>query len=390
MSDKFFPYARQSIDESDIQAVSDALRQDLITRGKKVREFEESLARELQAKWAVVFTSASTALFAAFQTANVSSFDRFITTPNSFIATVAAGMHLGARPHFVDIDRKTGNMSLEKLKEQISAPLSRGRYVIAPVHFSGIAVDMRALEKLVKSPDNVIIEDAAHAIGSKYPDGTLVGSCSNSHMTIFSFHAIKTITTAEGGAVTTNDDELYRRLLLVRNSGMQRDPKYLEGKAAPWYYEVQEISSNYHMNEMQAALGLSQLKRLAEFRQIRREIVSWYRQRLKNIPEIMLFEEKGDEISTHHLFVCQIDFEKLKTSRTHVMQALLEKNIGTQYHYIPLYRHAAVQRLVGDISDDFPEMEGYYKQALSLPFYVGLTEPDVDYICSSLKKVLFK
>lgn len=390
MSDKFLPYAKQEITSADMQAVQESLSQDLITRGPRVQEFEESLAKKVDAKWAVVFTSATTALYSAFQAAQVSSYDRFITTPNSFVATPAAGMRLGAKPLFVDIDRITGNMSLEKLKEVVQQPLSRGRLVIAPVHFSGIAMDMQALDRQIVNPNCLIIEDAAHAIGSSYPDGSLVGSCSYSHMTVFSFHAIKTITCGEGGAVTTNDDEFYRKLLLLRNSGIQRDQKYLEGKAAPWYYEVQEISANFHMTEMQAALGSSQLKRLDKMSQIRRKLVVRYREQLSEISEIKLFDARHDSRTTNHLMIAQIDFEKLKTSRTEVMQTLKDKNIGTQYHYVPLYRMPAIKRLVGDIAEQFPEMESYYKQALSLPLYVGLTERDVDYICDSLKKVLFR
>jgi len=387
--DKFLPYAKQSIDDSDIAEVTSALKQELITRGKKTQNFEAALAERLGAKWAVTFTSATTALYAAAQAADISSFDRYITTPNSFIATAASGMRLGARLHFVDIEKKNGNINAELVKKALAEPLSRGRHIIVPVHFSGNAVDMKEIDRAIKSPNTIVIEDAAHAIGSKYPSGELVGSCPYSHMTVFSFHAIKTLTTAEGGAVTTNDDMLYQRLQKIRNSGMERSQSHLQlGKEAPWYYEVQEIAANYHMSEMQAALGLSQLKRLDSFIEKRAQVAAWYRTHLQNLPNILQLDISADARSTYHLMVLLFDFEKMKKSRTEVMQALKAKGIGTQYHYIPLYRHPALQKQYGHFQELCPEMESYYKQALSIPFYADLEESDVKFVCRTLKELL--
>ncbi len=382
---KFFPYARQSIDASDIEAVKEALQQDFITRGAKTEEFEQALSEKVGAKYAVTFTSGTTALYTAFQAIDVSPFDRFITTPNSFIATVAAGMRLGAKPTFIDIDRSSGALALQGLKEALNTPYSRGRFIVAPVHFAGIAQDMAAIDKEVKSPDFCVIEDAAHAIGSYYPDGSPVGSCSYSNMTIFSFHAIKTLTTAEGGAVTTNDENLYNKLRKLRNSGMERQAV---AQPAPWYYEVQELSGNFHMTEMQAALGLSQLKRLDSFVEKRRKLVLAYRHHLSQIEGIRLFDARYDERTAYHLMCVQIDFEKYKKTRTQIMQLLKEDGIGTQYHYVPLYRHPIVMNVVGDQIEQYPEMEGYYKEGLTLPLYVDLEEGDVEYITSSLIKRL--
>jgi len=380
----FLPYARQEISDADKHAVSSALDGDLITRGLQVQAFEEKLAAFCGAKFCVLFSSGSAALYAAFQAADVSSADRFITTPNSFIATTAAGARLGALPHFIDIDPKTANMRLDLLQEKLTEPApSRGRFVICPVHFAGVCVDMQALDSFIKTPEVVVIEDAAHAIGSYYPNGEKVGSCSHSNMTIFSFHAIKTITTGEGGAVTTNDEKLYTRLKRIRNSGIER-----QTDKSMWQYEVQELSNNFHMNEMQAALGVSQLARIDEFVAKRRTILSWYRKYLQDVDVTMLASDDSvDDKTAYHLMVVRIDFEKHKTTRDEVMQKLYDAGIGSQYHYIPLYRHPALASSCKDDPDSFVEMERYYKEALSLPLYVRLEEKDVERVCNELKRV---
>lgn len=383
---RFIPYARQSISQQDIDEVVVALQSDLITRGPKVLAFEQAIADYCGAKYAVCMTSGTTALFGAFQAANVSASDRFLTTPNSFVATTTAGMRLGARPYFIDLEECSGNMSLDKLAEALVDTPSRGRFVIAPVHFAGIALDMKRLDSMLKTPDVVVIEDAAHAIGSHYPSGEKVGSCAYSQMTIFSFHAIKTITSAEGGCVTTNDEGLYHKLKRFRDSGIEREAAFMHGQYEPWYYEVQELSGNFHMTEMQAALGLSQLQRIEENSKKRKEIVSWYRTYLKDAKQICLFDSKFDSQSVCHLMVVQIDFEKCKTTRTKVMQNLRDVGIGSQYHYIPIYRHPLLQRLYGEQESQFPEMERYYKAALSIPLYADLEEDDVKKVCEELIK----
>lgn len=384
---EFIPYSKQSIDESDILSVTQALKGPLITRGPKVREFEEAIARYTGASFAVAFTNGSTALMAAYKAISMGIYDHMIATPNTFIATVAAGTELGARPIFVDIDRNNGNMNLSQVKENLHFQSSRGKLFLTPVHFAGIAVDIPHLDPFIKSDKVFVIEDAAHALGSYYPNGKKVGSCCNSLMTILSFHPVKQITTGEGGMVTTNDPEMYHRLQVIRNSGILREQKYLQGKEEPWYYEVHNTSSNYHMNDIQAALGLSQLKRIDRFIEKKRSLVKRYRKHLQNISGIQLFDEKYDASTAYHLFVVQIDMEKFGTSRTQLMNALKEKHIGTQYHYIPLYRMPCYHYM-GEIHEYFPEMETYYKQALSFPLFYDLAESDVDYICQTLKSIL--
>lgn len=386
MSESFLPYARQSINEADKQSVLDALSRDVITRGDLVDEFENALAQYCGVDFAVAFNSGSTALAAATFAARLTPSDRVLTTPNTFISTASAPLHQGSDPVFIDIDRETGNIDLEQLFHNFDFDSSRGRLVLMPVHFSGIPVDMKKIYQAMKRPEFVIIEDAAHALGSSFEDGQKVGSCTWSDMTMFSFHPAKQITTGEGGMVTTNDPELDFRLRLYRNNGIVRDPSHLKEEPAPWYYEVQDISGNYNFTDFQAALGLSQLKRLDQIVTKRRDLVALYRQELKDIPVIKLFTDVFDERVSFHLFVAQIDFKACRTTREKVMDRLKSRGIGTQVHYIPLYRHPYFQKYrTIQVNEYFPQMEGYYEQALSLPLYPDLSESDVKRVCGELK-----
>ncbi|WP_068468999.1 DegT/DnrJ/EryC1/StrS family aminotransferase [Candidatus Protochlamydia phocaeensis] len=388
----FLPYAKQSIQPEDIQAVAAALKEDFITRGPPVQAFEEAIAAYCGVRYAVAFTSGTAALMAAYFAAKLTPADRVFSTPNTFIATVGMPIQMGICPHFIDIDRKTGNLDLNLLGKLLKAPSTRGRPVIVPVHFAGLAMDMRALDHLICDPEAVVIEDAAHALGSFYPTGEKVGSCAFSQMTIFSFHPAKTLTTGEGGMVTTNDEGLYHRLLLYRDNGIERYPPYLQQAASPGYYEVQAITGNFHFTSFQAALGLSQFKRLDDFIDKRRRLVRRYRINLKDSPGIGLLTEANEAQTAFHLFVVQIDFESYGLSREWVIDALKKKGIGVQVHYIPLYHHPVMSRFYQDQEwkDVFPETEKYYAQTLSLPLYFDLSEEEVDYVCQSLFAVLGK
>ncbi|HEY4831440.1 MAG TPA: UDP-4-amino-4,6-dideoxy-N-acetyl-beta-L-altrosamine transaminase [Waddliaceae bacterium] len=385
----FLPYAKQSITSEDIEAVVNILKADVITRGPTVETFEQAIAAFCDAKFGVAFSSGSAALYAACHAVKVGPFDRLITTPNTFIATSGAGMQYCATPIFIDIDRNTGNLDLEQLSYNLDYPSTRGKNVVVPVHFSGIPVDMEKIAQMIKETNTVVIEDAAHALGSRYSNGKKVGCCENSDMTIFSFHPAKHITTGEGGMVTTNDEELCHRLKRYRNNGIEKCSPYLkQQEAAIGYYEVQEITGNFNFTDIQAALGLSQLKRLDQMVARRRELVQGYRERLQGMVGIHLFTDAYDAITAFHLFVAQIDFSRFGVSRTETMAKLAENGIGTQVHYIPLYRHPIISNKSGDLSEFFPQMEAYYAEALSLPLYYGLSLTDVDRVVETLKKVI--
>lgn len=385
-SPNFIPYARQSIDDSDREEVMKAMSGSFLTRGPYVQAFEQAIADYCGAQYAVAFNSASTGLTAACHVGKIQPGDRFLTTPNSFVISSGAASLRNVSPIFIDIERQSGNLSLDQLAYNVNQPISRGKNVVLPVHFAGIPVDMKKLDQMIKNPETLIIEDAAHALGSRYPTGEKVGCCTWSAMAVLSFHPAKNLTTGEGGMVLTNDPDLDARLRRFRNNGMKKTAEIL--KEMPWYYEVEEITGNFHMTEMQAALGLSQLKRLDSFIKRRQKLVSLYRELLKNTPYITFFSPKHDAYSAYHLFVVQIDFKAIKKTRAEVMQKLYEDGIGTQVHYIPIYKHPIYKSSLGDISEYFPEMEAYYSEALSLPLYVDLSEEQIQKVCYSLKKIL--
>lgn len=389
LSFPFLPYAKQSINESDREAVAQALSDSVITRGERVEEFEAAMASYCGARYAVAFNSGSSALSAAYFATEISSFDRVISTPNTFIATIGGAFQHKASIQFIDIDRKTGNMDLVNIKKKIDDPLTRGRVCLVPVHFSGIAMDMQALDRLVSNPNTIVIEDAAHALGSVYPDGQRVGCCAWSHLAVLSFHPAKTLTTGEGGMVLTNDAHFYHRLQRYRNNGIEKDPLFLHHPAAePGYYEVQAITGNFNFTDFQAALGLSQLTRLDHFIARRRHLMKVYREKLKNLEHVQLLTSEFDKRTAFHLCVVQIDFDAYGTTRETVMNHLKARGIGTQVHYIPLYRHPVLHKNIEEMAINYPEMERYYQQTLTLPLYYDLSEEDVKRVCRDLVRVL--
>jgi dTDP-4-amino-4,6-dideoxygalactose transaminase len=384
----FLPYGGQDIDDHDIAAVTRALRGEIITRGPLVEKFEQEVASYCGARYAVAFNSGSSALAAAYHVIDLTEYDRVVIPPNTFVSTASAAAASKATPVLVDIDKTTGNICLEALDAELKKPQSRGRVIIAPVHFAGIAIDMQRLEQLLR-PHMVVIEDAAHALGSCYPSGERVGSCRYSTMCIFSFHPLKNITTGEGGMVTTNDEALYERLRRFRDMGIERQQeRFVGAERGPWIYEVQELTNNSHLTAFQAALGSSQLQKLKGFIEKRKELIDCYKKLLGNEKRVQLLLPKHDATTAFHIAVFQIDFAAFQTTRTAVMNEMKARKIGSQVHYIPLYRHPYFIEKWGDLSAYFPECEAYYSKALTLPLYVRLQPTQVQYIMENLFEVL--
>ena len=386
-SHSFFPYGKPSILPQEIESMAKALSTPIITRGPLVETFEKTVANYCGASFAVAFNSGSSALSACAFAAQIKEGDKIISTPNTFVASVGTAVQKGASPVFVDIDRSTGNLDTRIALSELNVKSTRSKPYLVAVHFAGIACDMKELSEQIKNPEAIVVEDACHALGSCYPSGERVGSCDYSDMTVFSFHPVKTITTGEGGMVTTNREDLYQLLKLYRDNGIVRDEPTQE--VSPWLYDVSALSGNYHFTEFQAALGLSQMERLESFIEKRRQLMACYRQELSSFPHVRLFKDEADERSAYHICVVQIDFAAIGKDRSFVMRRLKERGVGTQVHYIPLYRHSFFQKMCGDIEEYFPQCEAYYSQALTLPLYFDLTSENVKSICKILKEELY-
>lgn len=377
------PYTQQTIDDADIEAVTLSLKNPVITRGPKVKEFEQSLCDYTGATYAVCFNSGSTALLGAYHALKVNSADKIYTSPITFIGTIAGGLSLGASPVFLDIDPLTGNIALDAL-EPIQLESTRGKAIFVPVHYAGCPIDMQVFQTKTLGINSHIIEDACCALGANYPSGEKVGSCAYSDLTVFSFHPAKTICTGEGGAVTTNHKGLYERLLLFRNNGIVRGDI---SDMAPWPYHVSAIANNYNFTDFQAALGISQLKKIDSFIQKRRQIASWYQKRLSRLPAIIL-PKQPENICSFNLFFIQFATQKYKREKATIMEKLKKAGIETRIHYIPLYQHQALVDRFGEMAESFPNAEAFYNASLSLPMFCDLKEEDIARICYTLKNIL--
>ncbi len=368
------PYTKQTIEEDDKQALLDTLESNWITRGPTVQAFEKAVSDYCKVPYAVAFNSGSVALEAACYAGELNAQDHLFSSPNTFVGTVSGAVKRSQNLHFLDLDIETGSPNFNHL-QQLKV---EGRVCLIPVHFSGIA------KKIEKPFENsLIIEDACQAFGARYPTGERVGGCPTSDMTVFSFHPAKTICMGEGGLVTTKDEEYYKRLLLFRNNGIIK-----KKEDDPWYYEIVDLTNNYNVTDISASLGLSQLKKVDLFLEHRRKLVQRYREQLGELKHISLFSEKYDAHSSHNLFVTQIDFEAYGTTRKEVMLKLREEGIGTQVHFIPLYKHPYFKTHFSFKEEAFPCTESYYERALSLPLFSHLSFEEVDRVCASLAQCL--
>ncbi len=375
-------YGRQWIDEDDILAVEETLRSDFITCGPKVKELEKSLCDYTGAKYAVVVNSGTSALHCACIAAGISDGDEVITTPLTFAASANCALYCEGRPVFADIDINTYNIDPECIASKIT---DRTKAVVA-VDYTGQAVCVDEIKKICKENNLVFIEDAAHSIGTIYK-GIKVGNLAD--MTCFSFHPVKTITGGEGGAILTNDESLYKKLMLARTHGIARDESMMEDlpHEGPWYYEQISLGYNYRLTDFQAALINSQLKKLDRFKQRRQEIVDRYNNEFEQIPEIIVQKEIPESDTCRHLYVIRLDLDKLKCSRREFFDALSAEGVQPQIHYIPTYWFPYYRRL-GYKKGLCPNAERIYEGIMSLPLYPKMTDEDVEQVIQTVKKVV--
>ncbi|MDX4035828.1 UDP-4-amino-4,6-dideoxy-N-acetyl-beta-L-altrosamine transaminase [Aliarcobacter skirrowii] len=371
----FIPYGKQSIDEDDINSVVEVLKSDFLTTGPKIKEFEEELCRYTNAKYCVTVANGTAALHLA-SLVLLNKGDKVITTPNTFVATSNSILYVEAKPIFVDI-KEDGNIDLDLCEEELKKDSSiKAIYV---VNFSGNIVNQKKLKYLKESYNIKILEDCAHSLGASFGN-IKAGSCENSDCSILSFHPVKHITTGEGGAVTTNSKEIYEKLLELRAHGIKRFPD-----AAPWYYEMHSLGFNYRITDMQAALGISQLKKLDSFINRRKEIALKYDKAFLNSVVKPLYS--FNQNSSYHLFVVKVDFSKLNISKVELFNKMREKNIGLQLHYIPINKQPYYKSL-GYGNEDTPIMDKYYEERFSLPMYSSLSNEEQEYVIKTLFEIL--
>lgn len=378
---ELLPYARQCIDENDLLAVKEVLKSDFLTTGPKVREFEEKVAEYVDAKYAVTFSNGTSALHGACYAAGIGDGDEVITTPMTFAASANCALYMGGTPVFADIDKDNFNIDVIEIKKKIT-PKTKA---IIPVDYTGQAVDIDRIKELIKGTEIVIIEDSAHAFGTKYK-GNPVGGLAD--MTAFSFHPVKTITTGEGGIVTTNNEEYYKKLVNFRSHGITRDRNQLVNKdVGSWYYEQLDLGYNYRLTDIQAALGISQLNKINSFIERRKEIVKKYNEAFSGIDGLILHKNEGYSDTVNHLYVLKLDLPKLKVGRKEIFNALLAENIGVNVHYIPVYLHPYYQKL-GYKKGLCPKAEELYNAIITIPLFPAMTSNDVDDVINGVNKII--
>ncbi|QOZ82914.1 MULTISPECIES: UDP-4-amino-4,6-dideoxy-N-acetyl-beta-L-altrosamine transaminase [Chromobacterium] len=379
------PYGRQEISQADIEAVQSVLISDWLTQGPVIANFEQSVAKYCGAKYAVAVSNATAALHLACLAFKLGPGDYLWTSPNTFVASANCALYCGAEVDFVDIDVQTFNISVAALSAKLEQAERTGTLpkVLVPVHFAGQSCEMSELRKLSQQYGFYLLEDASHAIGGSY-QGSKVGACEYSDVTVFSFHPVKIITSGEGGMVLTNDEQLYQALLRLRSHGITRDPRFLQGESdGPWCYQQLDLGYNYRMTDMQAALGLSQMQRLDEFVAIRRRRVDAYRLALADLP-LRLPESLMGVEPAWHLQVVSLDDPAW---RKPVFDALRAIGIQVNVHYQPVYLQPYYRQL-GFSPGLCPEAERYYHGALTLPLYPGMSDQDFDFIVSSFRNIL--
>ena len=379
------PYGKQNINQADIDSVVDVLKSDFLTQGPQVPLFEDKVAKYCGAKHGVAVNSATSALHIACLSLGLGRGDYLWTSPNSFVASANCGLYCGAQVDFVDIDPKTYNLSTEELEKKLIQAKKESKLpkIVIPVHFAGQSCDMQKIHSLSQEYGFKIIEDASHAIGGKYLDKP-IGCCQYSNITVFSFHPVKIITTAEGGLATTNSAKLAEKMQLFRSHGVTRDTRLMTKETeGDWYYQQVELGFNYRMTELQAALGVTQMDRLDEFVTARHNLQERYDLLLDS--SIIKPYQDQDSYSALHLYPIQINLESTNKSRQNIFNELRKNDIGVNVHYIPIHTQPCYQKF-GYQKGDFPNAEKFYSRNLSLPLYFDMTYEQQDFVLKVLAR----
>lgn len=382
------PYGRQDITQADIDAVVGVLQSDFLTQGPMVPRFEQQVAQHVGASHALAVNSATSALHIACLALGLGPGDRLWTSPVTFVASANCGLYCGAEIDFVDIDPRTYNLCPKALERKLEQAEQEGTLpkVVVPVHLCGQPCDMQAIHKLALRYGFKVIEDASHAIGGKY-QGEFIGNGRYSDITVFSFHPVKIITTAEGGMALTNDVELANKMALLRSHGITRDPQLMTHEAdGPWYYQQIDLGFNYRMTELQAALGISQMDRLDQYIARRHQLAARYNDLLAALPVSVPWQH-ADSYSGLHLYVITLQLGKITKTHREVFESLREQGIGVNVHYIPVHTQPYYERM-GFKPEDFPLAQDYYRQAISIPMFQTMTDEQQDLVVAAIAKAL--
>ena len=382
------PYGKQDINQADIDSVISVLKSDFLTQGPKVPLFEKITTDYCEAKFGVAVNSSTSALHIACLALGLGVGDILWTSPNTFVASANCGLFCGATVDFVDIDPLTYNLCTTELEKKLIQAKENNKLpkIVIPVHFAGQSCDMKRIHSLSLEYNFRIVEDASHAIGGKYLNNP-IGKCEYSDITVFSFHPVKIVTTAEGGMATTNDKKLYDRMQLFRSHGVTRDDELMTKKSeGGWYYQQIALGFNYRMTELQAALGISQMRRLDDFVRYRHVLTKRYNSLLAGLP-IKLPYQSEDSFSALHLYPIQIELDKIKKSHSQVFNELRENGLGVNLHYIPIHTQPYYLKMGFKIGD-FPLAEDYYSRAISIPLFYSMTFEQQDIVIDLLKKIL--
>ena len=393
MISRFLPYGTQYIDRFDRNEILKVLNSKFITQGPEIKKFEDIFAKYVGSKYAIACASGTAALHLSCLALGINSKSKVITSAITFVASANCAEYLGAKVDFVDVDKKTFCISVTELEKKLK---KKKIDLVIPVHLSGHSSDMAQIYKLKKKYDFHIIEDSCHALGGKY-NSFKVGSCKYSDISTFSFHPVKPITTGEGGMITTNNKKIYQKLLLYRSHGIHKNSSRFKNRNLAfdnnnqpnkWYYEMDVLGFNYRMNDLQAALGKSQLKKINLFTKKRNDIANLYNESFKNVQNLKIPFKNKDVLHSYHLYTIQVDFKKTNLTKNNFFKFLFDCGIGTQVLYIPVFLQPYYRRKYNFNPKKFPVSMKYYQQALSIPIFYDLKKVEQKLVIKKIKELL--